>query len=77
MLVGQVSTGGVVSTTETCCVQASETFVQQSVACHAALQTVRHGPNTIAFVNSRVMITLVPQQASVAVGGSKTHAVLH
>ena len=77
MLDGHTMVGGFVSTTETNCVQRSDRLVQQSVACQMPRHIVRHGPTTVALVLVSRIVRFVPQQLSVAVGGSKTQLVPH
>jgi len=74
MLLGQVIVGGMVSTTVTVCVQ-SVVLVQQSVACQVRLMICGQTPEVELLMT--VIVTLVPQHASVAEGGSKVQAVPH
>src|SRR5437867_85193 len=49
---------------------------QQSVAAHVRLMSCGHVPGFVTVLRI-VMVTLVPQQASAAVGGSKPQGVPH
>ena len=53
------------------------TLLQQSVACHVRVITWEHGPAPLVTVLTTITVTLVPQQTSTAVGGSKFQATLH
>src|ERR1035437_2571384 len=70
----QVMLGGVVSTTVTVCVQVLK-LVQQSSAFQIRLIT--HGQVPFVLVLLTVTATLVPQQASEAVGGLKFQVEPH
>ena len=74
MLVETVREGGVLSTTVTVWVQVL-LLVQQSVATQVRVMTVGHEP--LVTVVREVMVTFVPQQASVAVGVSKDQTLPH
>jgi hypothetical protein len=76
MFDGQTMDGGVVSTTVTVWEQLV-LLVQQSVATHVRVIVEKHGPWELVIVPATVIMTFVPQQASVAPGGSKVHAVPH
>src|SRR6266478_3995645 len=77
MFDAQVITGGVVSTIVTVWAQVAEVLLQQSVACHLRVTIVKHLENTLVNVACMVMVTLVPQQASNAVGASNVQGVPH
>ena len=69
-------TGGVVSVMVTVCAHVFE-LPQQSVADHVRVTAVAHFWRLFVNVLRIAMVTLSPQQASTAVGGSKTHGLLH
>jgi hypothetical protein len=69
-------TGGTVSITVTIWVQVVE-LPQQSVACQARERIDGQTMLALVVVPSTVIVTLVPQQASTAVGVSKLQAVPH
>ena len=52
-------------------------LVQQSMARQVRVITCEQGPALFVVVSSTATVTLVPQQASSAVGSSKLHAVPH
>jgi len=70
-------TGGVVSTMVTTWLHVAM-FVQQSTACHVCVMMVRHEllPALVTIPRLEI-VTFVPQQESIAVGGSKLHETLH
>ena len=76
MFVQPVMTGPVVSTTVTVWVQVL-TLLQQSMACQMPFQTFVHKVTFVLLVLTNWIETLVPQQLSVADGGSKLHTVPH
>jgi hypothetical protein len=73
-LLAQVMTGGTVSTMVTVWEQVVE-LVQQSVACQVRVMTTGQTEPMLVTVLRTVMVTLVPQQASMAVGVVKDQAV--
>jgi len=76
MLLAQVITGGWVSTSMTRWPQKTE-FEQQSVMIQKRANTFEHWLAKIVTLLRTVMVTLLPQQASKAVGVSKVHPEPH
>ncbi len=74
MLDGQVTAGGMVSMTVTVWLHPAE-LLQQSKAFHVRM--IFHGQKPLVTVLWMVTATLVPQQVSEAVGGSKDQAEPH
>ena len=66
----QVMTGGMVSTVVTVWEQVVE-LVQQSVMRQVRVEVLKQGVPSGVMVLKTVMVTFVPQQASIAVGVSK------
>src|SRR5437773_2103392 len=74
MVTTTVPQGG--ATTVTVWLHGALVLPQQSVACHfRVIRLVHPDPVALVKVLIRVMVTLVPQQASYAVGGVKLHGV--
>src|SRR6266403_2096277 len=67
--------GGVVSTTVMIWLQVA-LLVQQSVACQVRVMTDGHA-ELLVVVPSTLIVKLVPQQRSTALGGSKLQAAPH
>jgi len=76
MLEAQASTGGVVSLFVTVWLHVAE-LLQQSVARQVRVIVPGQGVGLLVIVLRMVMVTLVPQQPSSAVGGSKVQALPH
>jgi hypothetical protein len=78
LLVEQRRTGGVVSTTLTTWLQVA-LLVQPSASSQVrtAVKVLPHAPSELVTVLSTRIVTVVPPQASVAVGESKVHGVPH
>src|SRR5262245_55784156 len=74
LLVAQVRTGAVVSTTVTVWLHV-ELLVQGSVAFHVRVMRVGHAP--FVTVSRTVTVTLVPLQTSLALGSSKLQIAPH
>ena len=72
----QKITGGIVSTMETKFVH-NELFAQQSVACQTAVTNSEQVPAPFVVSLTRLIVTFVPQHASIAVGRLRFHAVPH
>jgi hypothetical protein len=72
----QLITGGMVSTTNTVCEQSAKLPQQSWISHQRVIGELQAVPMPLK-VPSTVMVTFVPQQASVAIGGSNSHAVLH
>jgi len=75
-LLEQVITGGTVSITVMVWLHVVE-LLQQSVACQVRVMICGHFVATFVTVPRTVIVTLVPQQASIAVGGVNDQAEPH
>ena len=73
---GQLIVGGIVSVIVTVCEQVTE-LPQQSVMSHWRVVVCVHGVPNVGVVNCTVMVTFVPQQASIAVGASNVQPLPH
>jgi len=74
---GQVTTGGVVSITVTVWLHVAK-LVQQSIACQVRVTELEQKLEApLVTVLRTVTITLVPQHASIAVGGLNDHVEPH
>ena len=73
---GQLIVGGIVSVIVTVCEQVT-VLPQQSEMSHWRVVVCVQGVPNGGVVNCTVMVTFVPQQASIAVGASNVHAVPH
>ena len=75
-LLEQVIIGGTVSMMVTVWAHVVE-LLQQSVACQVRVIMIGHTVEALVTVLRTAMVTLVPQQASIAVGGVNDHVELH
>jgi hypothetical protein len=76
LFVGQIATGGCVSTMLSVWMQGGDVFVQQSVAVHVSTKLLKHGVLTFVTTLTRLTVTFVPQQKSITVGRSPNQLVL-
>jgi hypothetical protein len=75
MFVGQIITGGVVSTMVTVCWQVA-VLPQASVMRHV-LVAVQVAPQDALVEVFRMSMRFVPQESAAAIGGSKVHGTVH